>query len=128
MQVSGGVMIDKIVTDVIESRSRLTLALASKIPQPDNIDRYMGILVHHLGLLDDQLAQLEADYEDTKIREFMQNKGLSSVNQADQLARYTEGKGAIAKLNRLSRTGWSSVSAAQSKLKRYDHERNINGN
>lgn len=117
--------LDEIVSKAIQSRSELTKALASKQPQPDNIDHYMGVLVHYLGLLDDELADLEKNYEDTKIREFMSNKVTSSVNQADQLARYTDGKGDIAKLNRLSRTGWSTVSAAQSKLKRYDHERNV---
>ena len=113
------------VSKLIQARINLTKTLMAVNPDPDGIDRYMSELVHYVGLVSDDLAQLEANYEENKIRTFNQEKSKSSVNQADQLARHTEGKGDIAKLTRLVNTSWSTITASQVKLKKIQGELNV---
>lgn len=113
------------VQKLIESRSMLTRALSAKNPDPNGIDRYMSLLVHYAGLIGDELADLEKAYEDEKMRAFIANKKTVSVNQADLLARHTEGKGDIAKLTRLVNTSWNTITAAQGRLRRFEREMGV---
>lgn len=107
-------------------KTREVLRTRQGISDPNFISEQMQRLAQYTAAIEEHLADLEQQLEDTMYKIFINStKGGTSVSQSETLARFQtkELKGQVEKLNRYVKSSWNIIGVAQSRVNHLTKER-----